>query len=60
MAQWERTLAALALDLGLIPSTCKAVHNCCPKGSDTRFWSLRTSGTHTVHIHAAKSAIHVI
>ena len=69
MAQWERVLAALADDLGLIPSTHITIthitiHNCCnysPRGSDTLFWSLKTPGTYVVHthIHADKSAIHI-
>lgn len=32
------TLAALLEDMGLIPSTCMAVHNSSSRGSNVAFW----------------------
>lgn len=55
MAQWLSTMAALAEDPGLGPSTCMEVDNhlinSSSKGSNALLWSLWAPGTHVVHTH---------
>jgi hypothetical protein len=51
MAQQLRALPALAEDLGSIPATHRAAHNCLQlqfQGTNTPFWPLRAWHKHGV------------
>jgi hypothetical protein len=58
MLQWGRALAALAEDLGYIPSThIRQLTNACnssSRDSDIVFWLLGAPGTHRVDRHISR------
>jgi hypothetical protein len=58
----EMTLAALAENLGSIPSTHRwltATNNCSFGGPNTLFWPPRISGIYVVYLHTGQILLHI-